>query len=82
VIVLGIDTSCDDTGIGIVRGREVLANVVASQTALHAKFGGVLPEQASREHLNVIDAVLEEALAKANVNLSDIDAVAATYGLV
>lgn len=79
-LTLGIDTSCDDTGIGIVRGREVLANVVASQTALHAKFGGVLPEQASREHLQVIDAVLEEALQKANVKLSDIDAVAATYG--
>jgi N6-L-threonylcarbamoyladenine synthase len=79
-IILGIDTSCDDTGIGIVRGCEVLANVVASQTALHAKFGGVLPEQASREHLNVIDAVLEEALAKANVKLSEIGAVAATYG--
>jgi N6-L-threonylcarbamoyladenine synthase len=79
-LILGIDTSCDDTGIGIVRGREVLANVVASQTALHTKFGGVMPEQASREHLNVIDAVLEEALEKANVKLSDIDAVAATYG--
>jgi N6-L-threonylcarbamoyladenine synthase len=80
VIVLGIDTSCDDTGIGIVRGREVLANVVASQTALHTKYGGVLPEQASREHLNVIDSVLDGALAKANVKLSEIDAVAATYG--
>jgi N6-L-threonylcarbamoyladenine synthase len=80
VIILGIDTSCDDTGIGIVRGREVLANVVASQTALHAKFGGVMPEQASREHLQVIDAVLEEALQKANIKLSDIYAVAATYG--
>jgi N6-L-threonylcarbamoyladenine synthase len=79
-LILGIDTSCDDTGIGVVRGREVLANVVASQTALHAKFGGVLPEQASREHLNVIDSVLEEALKKANVKLSDVDVVAATYG--
>jgi N6-L-threonylcarbamoyladenine synthase len=79
-LILGIDTSCDDTGIGVVRGREVLANVVASQTALHAKFGGVLPEQASREHLNVIDAVLEEALEKANVKLSEIDVVAATHG--
>jgi N6-L-threonylcarbamoyladenine synthase len=80
MLILGIDTSCDDTGIGIVQGREVLANVVASQTALHAKFGGVLPEQASREHLNVIDTVLEEALQRATIKLSDIDMVAATYG--
>ncbi|MGL4611120.1 MAG: tRNA (adenosine(37)-N6)-threonylcarbamoyltransferase complex transferase subunit TsaD [Trueperaceae bacterium] len=79
-LILGLDTSCDDTGIGIVRGHEVLANVVASQNALHAKFGGVLPEQASREHLNVIDAVLEAALLQAKIKLSDIDIVAATYG--
>jgi N6-L-threonylcarbamoyladenine synthase len=77
---LGIDTSCDDTGIGIVRGVAVLANVVASQTALHAPYGGVLPEQASREHLNVIDEVLERALGEAGLTLDDIDAVAATYG--
>jgi N6-L-threonylcarbamoyladenine synthase len=79
-LILGIDTSCDDTGVGIVRGRDVLANVVASQTALHAKYGGVMPEHASREHLHVIDSVLEEALKQANVKLSEIDAVAATYG--
>jgi N6-L-threonylcarbamoyladenine synthase len=79
-LILGIDTSCDDTGIGIVRGRDVLANVVASQTALHAKYGGVMPEHASREHLNVIDSVLEEALKQANVKLSEIEVVAATYG--
>jgi N6-L-threonylcarbamoyladenine synthase len=79
-LILGIDTSCDDTGIGIVRGRDVLANVVVSQTALHAKYGGVMPEHASREHLHVIDSVLEEALKQANVNLSEIEVVAATYG--
>jgi len=80
MIVLGIDTSCDDTGVGVVRGGKVLANVVASQTALHAPFGGVMPEQASREHLSVIDAVLERALEKAGLALDDIEAIAATYG--
>jgi N6-L-threonylcarbamoyladenine synthase len=79
-IVLGIDTSCDDTGVGIVRGDAVLANVVASQTALHEAFGGVVPEQASREHLNVIDHVCQQALTEADVTLSDVDAIAATYG--
>jgi N6-L-threonylcarbamoyladenine synthase len=57
MLVVGIDTSCDDTGVGVVRGRRVLANVVASQAALHAPLGGVLPETASREHLATIDAV-------------------------
>jgi N6-L-threonylcarbamoyladenine synthase len=80
VIILGIDTSCDDTGVGIVKDGKVIANVVASQTALHAKYGGVMPEQASREHLEVIDLVLEQALNQAQIKLSDIDAIAATYG--
>jgi N6-L-threonylcarbamoyladenine synthase len=80
VIVLGIDTSCDDTGVGLARGRSVLANVVASQTALHARFGGVMPEEASREHLVVIDQVVTRALAEAGVTLDDVGAVAATYG--
>jgi N6-L-threonylcarbamoyladenine synthase len=80
VIVLGIDTSCDDTGVGVVRGRRVLANVVASQAALHAPLGGVLPEAASREHLAAIDRVTAEALARAGVALEDLGAVAATRG--
>jgi len=93
VRLLGIDTSCDDTGVGIVEvtpaaagpGRSrpatrVLANVVASQAAVHAPFGGVLPEQASREHLGVIDAVVARALAEANLRPEELDAVAATYG--
>jgi len=80
VVILGIDTSCDDTGVGIVRGRRVLANVVASQAALHAPLGGVLPEAASREHLVALDGVVEQALSVAGVTLSDLDAVAATYG--
>lgn len=79
-LLLGIDTSCDDTGVGVVDDGRVLANVVESQTALHARFGGVVPEQASREHLSVLDAVVERALAEAGVRLSDLDAVAATRG--
>src|SRR5680860_126185 len=79
-LVLGIDTSCDDTGVGIADGDKVLANVVRSQTALHAEFGGVVPERASREHLDVIDAAVEDALATAGLELSDLDAVAATRG--
>ena len=80
MIILGIDTSCDDTGVGIVKEGEVVANVVASQTALHAPFGGVMPEQASREHLLVIGEVVQRALDDANVTLDDVTAVAATYG--
>jgi len=80
MVILGIDTSCDDTGIGIVDGRRVLANVVSSQAAIHAPFGGVVPEQASREHLMVIDTLLEQALEEAQLPLEKLEAVAATYG--
>jgi len=80
VRVLGIDTSCDDTGVGIVDGARVLANVVASQAAVHAPFGGVLPDAASREHLKAIDAVVGEALAEARLKLRDLEAVAVTHG--
>ena len=79
-IVLGVDTSCDDTGIGIVKNGKVIANLVASQTLLHAPYGGVIPEKASREHLTVIDSLLEQTLKKANIALNDLTAVAATYG--
>lgn len=78
--VLGIDTSCDDTGVGISVDGQVAANVVASQAALHVNFGGVVPETASREHLAVIDGVLERALVDAGLGLGDITGVAATYG--
>ena len=80
MLVLGIDTSCDDTGVGVSRGRRVLSNVVASQAALHAPMGGVLPEAASREHLVAIDGVVTEALTRAGVALHELDAVAATRG--
>ena len=79
-IILGIDTSCDDTGVGIVCGGEVVANVVASQTDIHAEFGGVMPEKASREHLKMIDLCTQRALNQAGLELADITTVAATYG--
>jgi len=79
-LVLGIDTSCDDTGVGVVSGGRVLSNVVLSQTALHAAFGGVVPEQASREHLSVIDGAVLRALAEAGAELHEVTAVAATHG--
>jgi len=79
-LVLGIDTSCDDTGVGLARAGQVVANVVESQTTLHARFGGVMPELASREHLEVIDEVVQRALAAAGVGLGEIGAVAATRG--
>lgn len=83
--ILGIDTSCDDTGVGIVRAipgarPEVLANVIRGQTAIHREFGGIMPEQASREHLTVIEDALEEALATAGITRADISEVAVTHG--
>src|SRR5580704_13577751 len=79
-LVLGIETSCDETGVGIVRGRELLADEVASSMDQHARFGGVVPEVASRAHLEAMVPVLEGAFAKAGVKPSDIDAVAVTAG--
>ena len=79
-VVLGIDTSCDDTGVGIAENQHVLANVVLNQNALHAAYGGVVPESASREHLDAIDAAVAQALAEAGLALADIEAVAATRG--
>jgi N6-L-threonylcarbamoyladenine synthase len=79
VLVLGIDTSCDDTGVGIVRDGEIIANVIASQS-LHRAFGGIMPELASRAHLEGIDEVLQLALEDAQVTLEEIDVIAATRG--
>src|ERR1700741_2897953 len=79
-LVLGIETSCDETGVGIVRGRELLADEVASSMDQHARFGGVVPEVASRAHLEAMVPVLDGAFAKAGVKPSDIDAVAVTAG--
>jgi N6-L-threonylcarbamoyladenine synthase len=79
--ILGIETSCDETAVAIVRdGRAIEANVIAAQTDLHARFGGVVPEQASRAHLRSILPALEEALEQARANWDDLDAVAVTHG--
>ena len=79
-LVLGIETSCDETGIGIVRGTELLANVIASSMDEHARFGGVVPEIAARAHLEALVPTLDEALATAGVTLAEIDAIAVTSG--
>jgi N6-L-threonylcarbamoyladenine synthase len=79
-IVLGIETSCDETAVGIVRGRSLLANVIASSVEEHARFGGVVPEIASRAHLEAMQPTITQALKDANISLNDIDAVAVTAG--
>ena len=79
-IILGIETSCDETAVGIVRGRTLLANVIASSVEEHARFGGVVPEIASRAHLEAMQPTITQALKDAKISLSDIDAVAVTAG--
>jgi N6-L-threonylcarbamoyladenine synthase len=79
-LVLGIETSCDETGVGIVRGTELLANVIASSMDEHARYGGVVPEVAARAHLEALRPTLDAALAEAGVGLSDLDAIAVTAG--
>nr|WP_317358943.1 tRNA (adenosine(37)-N6)-threonylcarbamoyltransferase complex transferase subunit TsaD [uncultured Tyzzerella sp.] len=81
IIILAIESSCDETSIAVVKnGREVLSNIISSQIDTHKSFGGVVPEIASRKHIEVIDIVLDEALKQANKTLADIDAIAVTYG--
>ena len=81
VYILGIESSCDETAAAVVKnGREVLSNIISSQIVIHRKFGGVVPEIASRKHIENIMPVIDEALQQANVTLDDIDAVAVTYG--
>ncbi len=79
-LVLGIETSCDETGIGIVRGYTLLADAVASSVGEHARFGGVVPEVASRAHLEALVPTMHRALSDAGVALSDVDAIAVTAG--
>lgn len=79
-LVLGIETSCDETGIGIVRGRTLLSNTIASSMAEHARYGGVVPEVAARAHLEALQPAIEAAVAEAGVSLTDLDAVAVTSG--
>jgi N6-L-threonylcarbamoyladenine synthase len=79
--ILGIETSCDETAVAVVRdGHEIESNVIAAQTDLHARYGGVMPEQASRGHLRAILPTLEEAIARASANWDAIDAIAVTHG--
>ena len=79
-LVLGIETSCDETGAGLVRGQELLADAVASSVAEHARFGGVVPEVASRAHLQALVPAVDRALATAGVRLAQVDAIAVTAG--
>ena len=79
-LILGIESSCDETGVGIVRGNELLANEVASSVEQHVRFGGVVPEVASRAHLEAMVPALERALAAADVDLSELDGIAVTAG--
>ena len=81
VLILAIESSCDETAASVVKnGREVLSNVIFTQIDLHARYGGVVPEIASRKHIEKINQVIEEALEQANVSLEDLTAVAVTYG--
>jgi N6-L-threonylcarbamoyladenine synthase len=79
-LVLGIETSCDETGVGIVRGETLLIDAIASSVEEHARFGGVVPEVASRAHLEAMVPTIERACQQAGVRLSDLDAVAVTAG--
>ena len=81
IITLGIESSCDETSVAVVKnGREVLSNVINSQIKIHEKFGGVVPEIASRNHIEAISDVTKKALDEAKINYSDIDNIACTYG--
>jgi N6-L-threonylcarbamoyladenine synthase len=79
-LVLGIESSCDETGVGIVRGEELLANEVASSVAEHVRFGGVVPEVASRAHLEAMLPTLRRACATADIDLTELDGIAVTAG--
>jgi N6-L-threonylcarbamoyladenine synthase len=79
-LILGIESSCDETAAAVLRGRSILSSVVASQVDIHREYGGVVPELASRHHLERIDAVVDMAIRRASVALADLDAVAVTCG--
>ena len=81
ILTLGIESSCDETSVAVVKnGREVLSNVINSQIKIHEKFGGVVPEIASRNHVEAISSVAKKALEKAKISFEDIDNIACTYG--
>ena len=80
-IILGIETSCDETSAAVVTdGRDIISNIIASQIPVHQKYGGVVPEIASRKHVELITSVIQEALNEANITFADVTAVAVTYG--
>ena len=79
-LVLGIETSCDETAVGIVDDRKLLANVISSSVDQHVRFGGVVPEVASRAHLEAMQQVIKQALTDASVSIKDIDTIAVTAG--
>lgn len=81
ILILGIESSCDETAVAVVKnGRDVLSNIIDSQIKIHEKFGGVVPEIASRNHVEAISHVVKRSLNEANVSLNDISAVSVTYG--
>ena len=81
ILVLGIETSCDETSVAVVKnGRELLSNIIDTQIPIHEKYGGVVPEIASRNHIEAISRVAKKALEQANIKFNDIDVVAPTYG--
>ncbi len=80
MITLGIDTSCDDTSVAVLNDRDILSNIVSSQVAFHSLFGGIVPELASRKHVELIDTICKQALTEAGVSLQEIDLVAVTQG--
>jgi len=81
MLILGIESSCDETAAAVVRdGHEILSSIISSQIELHKPFGGVVPELASREHLENIDPIVKQAVTEAKIEVSDIDGVAVTQG--
>ena len=81
IITLGIESSCDETSVSVVKnGREVLSNIIDTQIPIHEKYGGVVPEIASRNHIEAISRVTKRALQEANITFDNIDAITPTYG--
>ena len=81
VLIMGIESSCDETSVSIISdGKTILSNIISSQISTHREFGGVVPEIASRQHLEAINSVMQSALDEASVTLADIDAIAVTAG--
>ncbi|HWX78088.1 MAG TPA: hypothetical protein VNY32_11445, partial [Candidatus Acidoferrales bacterium] len=81
MVVLGVETSCDDTAAAVLRdGREILANLISSQDQIHGPYGGVVPELASRQHIQNILPIVDAALHTAGIVLQDLDGIAVTYG--